>query len=256
MALAIFVATSNIIRARLRALIDSGRCHLVGTVVDGGLRLLHDLIDEDQIVLRPQVVQSRQLILRRGRIHPHLRAPAAHGASAGVILGQPSGAHEGQLTGLDCEQTSLDLRIRFGVKLAALRIIVEIVQGADPMVSNIQVGMVSTIPAMVRGVEDMAKGRRVLLLRWPIVSLRTVGRLMAVAYGRVRLQLMLLLLLVTIIPICYRSENVHVSHPGSYRSGRTGVKHDGCHCSATYACVDRPRRSGHSDWHDSRSAGP
>lgn len=158
------------------------------------------------------MVQSWQLILRGGRIDADL------GASAG-ILGQSSIAHERQLTGLDRQQTALDLGIRLRVEVAALRVVVEIVQSADALISNIQVGMVASVPSLVRGVEDMAVARRVRLLRRTIVSLRTVRRLMIVTQGRVRLQLLMLLLLVTVVPICCRSGNASVSHSGGHRSG-------------------------------------
>lgn len=217
MALTILDAASDVIRAR-RALVDSGGCHLVGAIVDGGLRLLHDLIHEEKIILRPQVVQSGQLILRGWRIDPDLRASAAQGASSAGILGQSSIAHERQLTGLNRQQTALDLGIRLRVEVAALRVVVEIVQRADALISNIQAGMVSSVPTLVRGVEDMAVARRVRLLRRTIVSLGAVRRLMIVTQGRVRLQLLMLLLLVTVVPICCRSGN-SVSHSGGHRSG-------------------------------------
>lgn len=200
MALTILDAASDVIRAR-RALVDSGGCHLVGAIVDGGLRLLHDLIHEEKIILRPQVVQSGQLILRGWRIDPDLRASAAQGASSAGILGQSSIAHERQLTGLNRQQTALDLGIRLRVEVAALRVVIEIVQRADALISNIQAGMVSSVPTLVRGVEDMAVARRVRLLRRTIVSLGAVRRLMIVTQGRVRLQLLMLLLLVTVVPI-------------------------------------------------------
>lgn len=155
----ILAAVSDIIRTRLRALVDAGGGHLVRTIVDGGLRLLHDLIDEEQIVLRAQVVQPGQLILRCGRIDPDLGASAAHGAGCDRILGQSARAHKRELTGLDRQQAALDLRIRLRVKVAPLGIVVEIVQGADALIANIQVGVMSTLPTLIGGVEDMAVGR-------------------------------------------------------------------------------------------------
>lgn len=207
MACTMFDAASHVIRARLRALVDSRGCHLVGTIVDGGLRLFHDLIDEEKITLRPQVLQSRQLILRGWRIYPDLRASAAHRASSALIVGQCASAQEWQLTGLDRQQTALDLRIRLRVKLTALGVAEESVQGVEALISNIQVCMVSTIPTLIRRVEDMAVGRGVLWLRRPIVSLRPVGRWMAVTHRRVPLQLRMLLLLVIIVPVRCRSES-------------------------------------------------
>lgn len=87
------VAAADMICPGLSDLSNAGRGHLVRTIVDGGLCLFHDLLNSEEVILGPQVIQRWQLILRSWSINLHLRASPAKRAST-MVFSHSSMAHK------------------------------------------------------------------------------------------------------------------------------------------------------------------
>jgi hypothetical protein len=139
------------------------RSDMVITLVDGLLHLLEDLIDVDQIILRADIAHGREMVRGSGMTTGAVTTRCNWNRSGHhLVLGQRTTGQDGKRQVLKSQQPLADGGVRVGIKLAALQIAEELVQG-----------IVSTLFVLIRGMTRLGALAQSVI----DVSIRGAGRL-------------------------------------------------------------------------------
>jgi hypothetical protein len=135
-------------------LLDTSSCGRVGALVDGGLHLLEELVDVEEVGLGPQIGHRREsiLMLGHGGAAASVTTDRHHGRAGGHVIRHPSALDWDTLE--EGEAVS-NLSIGRGVDLTTLGIAKEVVQSIITL-AVIVAAAVAKVGSMVDGIVDWA----------------------------------------------------------------------------------------------------
>lgn len=172
-------AQGEVMRSRL--VHTSGSCG-VGVLVHCALHLLENLIDLDQVILGADIGHGRESVMLLVGSVTAMTVDRDNRRCREVLCWERSRVN-GECT-VQRHQSLADLRIRGRIKLAALGLTEEIVQGVISALAVVKLGSSSMVAHMIAPtatkrlvVHRAAKGRPVVLIITASMTIRGVGRL-------------------------------------------------------------------------------
>jgi hypothetical protein len=168
-------------------LVDAGGCGGAGALVDGGLHLIEEVVDVEEVALRLQVRHWERVVrLRhRGDARTVTTTSYCHQGLRGHVVNQGS-ALDGEA--VKVHQALADLGVRRRVDVAAFRITEEVVQSVKPALPWVVGCVVAHVGSvLVDWVVDWAVALSLLGLVVAVVA-GVVVRLPIVAIGMVHLR--------------------------------------------------------------------
>jgi hypothetical protein len=150
---------------------------MVGVLVDSALQLLQELIDVQEITLRPQIGQGERV-----RVHGRMRSVGKHSATTSIIahatatVVAASAADDRELDTLKTHKTLANVVVSRGIDGAALSITKELVQGiVRSALSNLVIVAVKLL-CLVDGIVNWSIGR--VLGRAPVETSGSSSRVL------------------------------------------------------------------------------
>lgn len=154
-------------------------CHILIAFVDGVLHLLKELIDVDQIVLGPNIGHGGKVVARSLATRAVAAATDRNRRGNLLIFGHRA-VENGELEGLQTQQTLADRGVRVRIELTAFQIPKKLIQR---VVATLTVVRVSSILSLAQGIVNIAVRMRIGGLRrrvWLVVLWRWCMGILAI----------------------------------------------------------------------------